>query len=446
MLSDVVAAYAAGQRAGELPKDLSGIPVSTHFRRARQVDPLASRPFFVDRAEAARTADAVRSVFGLLDELTGVVFGGDRRAYGRMLGLTERQIDLVERTHRGGPAVFCRADLYHDGTSFHLLEMNASSALGGMYFTELNRGLLGDRGFAAFAARHGLGFVDPVASVAAAVRGYLGRPDARLRVGLIDWPSSFVASEPNLRAVAALLAESGIEAYAGHVGQVTADPSGLRLAGVRLDAVYRFFTLGEIERTPGGYDLVEPLVRAHEEGTVPLFLPLSQSLYGNKRSLGLLSAELDRLAPARTAAVADLLPWVRSLTDGEVRVGGAWRDMLAYCREHRTELVLKGAAGYGGNAVLPGWSTGRREWEAALSAALRTPHVVQRRVRPALHTVDDAPWSAVWGLYVVDGYAGCRVRTRPRADADVIALASYGACVFHRESAPPSTGATGGPS
>ncbi|MFF0659412.1 hypothetical protein [Micromonospora tulbaghiae] len=409
--------------------------MSTHFRRARQADPMASRPFFVDRAEVVRAADALITVFGLLDELTEVVFGGDRRAYGRILGLTERQIDLAERTRRGGPAAFCRADLYHDGSSFHLLEMNASSALGGMYFTELNRGLLGHDGFARFAARHGLGFADPVAAVAATVRAYLGRPDGQLRVGLLDWPSSFVTSEPNLRAVAALLAESGIDAYAGHVGQVTAGPSGLRLAGVRLDVTYRFFTLGEIERTVEGYELVEPLIRAHEDGTAPMFLPLSQSLYGNKRSLGLLSAELDRLDPARAAAVADLLPWIRPLADGEVDVGGTRFDLLAYCREHRAELVLKDAAGYGGNAVLPGWLMDQREWEATLSAALRTPHVVQRRVRPAPQPVDGEPWAAVWGLYVVDGYAGCRVRTQPSAGADVIAIESYGSCVFHREAA-----------
>ena len=65
--------------------------------------------------------------------------------------MDDRLAALMCRGSQGPPVLHARADAYHDGTRFHLLELNAGSELGGTDTAQQNRAWLRVPEFAAFA-------------------------------------------------------------------------------------------------------------------------------------------------------------------------------------------------------------------------------------------------------------------------------------------------------
>ena len=59
---------------------------------------------------------------------------------------------------------------------------------------------------------------------------------------------------------------------------------------------------------------------------------------------------------------------------------GADVDLVRFMMDHRERLVLKPNDDYGGKGITLGWTVDGSAWEAAVKAALATPHIVQERV------------------------------------------------------------------
>ena len=88
----------------------------------------------------------------------------------------------------------------------------------------------------------------------------------------------------------------------------------------------------------------------------------------------------------------------------------------------------------GGNGVVLGWMPGltAQEWRGHVEAALGSPYVLQRRVRPTPQLFpntdgDLQPWNLLWGVFsVVTGYGGANVRATPAGLGDVVANRAHG--------------------
>ncbi|MFF1508720.1 hypothetical protein [Streptomyces sp. NPDC058326] len=93
---------------------------------------LLPRPWFVRASETAAFARDLEGLFDLLVSLPLRLFGGDRERYAAALGIGPAFAALLRRGGSGVPARMGRADTYHDGTSFRLLEFNLGSEVGGL--------------------------------------------------------------------------------------------------------------------------------------------------------------------------------------------------------------------------------------------------------------------------------------------------------------------------
>jgi hypothetical protein len=89
------------------------------------------------------------------------------------------------------------------------------------------------------------------------------------------------------------------------------------------------------------------------------------------------------LSDADRAAIAGVLPWTRSLRDGQAWFRGRRQDLPALCRAHQEDLVLKKGDGYGGGQVRIGRDMSATDWEAAVQAGLAEgTWIVQELVVP----------------------------------------------------------------
>jgi hypothetical protein len=171
---------------------------------------------------------------------------------------------------------------------------------------------------------------------------------------------------------------------------------------------------------PGGDELVEPILRAHERRSVVLFTTPYDAMFGNKRNLALLSEARWRgaFSPDEAALIDRRLPWTRSLRGDLLGIGDEEVDLIEFCRENRDTLVIKPNAGFSGWGAVAGWMSSDREWNRVLTTCAAEQYIVQERVVPRPEPVHDPEtglvedWDANWGVFLTDqGYSGMYIRT-----------------------------------
>ncbi|MEV6671213.1 hypothetical protein [Streptomyces sp. NPDC051162] len=404
-------------------------------------DRFLTRPAFLEATETERLEGDLNGILDLLFSLPERLFDGDAHAFAAAAGLRPEQARIALRPPVAEPARIGRADLYHDGTGFRLLEFNISSALGGLDVPELNRLLLQDEKLAGFTAAEHLTFPDTVGALAETVLATAKNGGSTPRVALMDWWPGYRKTEPKIRALAAMLERHGIETVPCHTGQVRETGGRITVDGRPIDAVHRFFTLGELTADAPSLARAEELLDAFARCGTPVLSPLRTSMHGNKRALAMLWEDRCRSTydPAEQALVERFLPWTHELRPGPAQVRGEEVDLLAYCARQREDLVLKPSHGLGGTGTVLGRGTGGQEWADALPRAATGGYIVQELVTPRPELFPDgetgglSPWTLNWGAFLIGRqYAGAFLRGLPEDRADVISFdnKAHAGCVF----------------
>ncbi len=406
-------------------------------------------PAFLGETERRTVVEDLHTVYRLLRSLPERVFGGSITALAAAVGMDPLQSALITRSARTGALLpLGRADLYHDGTEFKLLEFNLTSALGGFENADINRAMLAYPPLEEFVRRHGLRYRDTLGRMVRTMRAECAAnipTDRAPVVAVVDTPDNFAVVGPRLRVFAAKLADYGAEGIACDLGELTYPNGRPTVAGRAVDVVFRYF-LPEDLTDPAAAAQLEPLLVAVEQGRVGLFSRLDAELYGNKGTLANLSDEQHRelFDAAELACIDRLLPWTRYVRPRATDPGGAQVDLLAHALAHRHELILKPTLLHGGNGITAGWEAGEAEWEHKVTSAMNGPFVLQHRVRPAAEPFPDGAGGLQelflnWGLYLGargaddDGYAGGFVRASTDPSVGVVSMGSGAmvGCVFH---------------
>jgi hypothetical protein len=396
---------------------------------------MLQRPLFAAESEVLGFAADLDAFITLLESIPGRLFGGDLTAYCDHLGIEPVRAAVLRRFAVGPLVRYGRADVYHDGTGFRLLEINMASNLGGTDRSEMQRALASVPAFREFAWENGLGHVhtgERIRAALSAVRPAHPGGDAP-RYAVICGRGGLAAYGHLLRGFAEMMARLGLDFRLGELEDVTERGGRVLLHGDPVDVALRFFNVDDVCWDKVSRAQAEIVFRAHEEERLLLWSPINGSLFSNKGALALLSDPGLRhtLTPAEAAVVERILPTTFLLTSGSV----------AYCREHRAELILKPLRDFGGKGIVAGWKLDDREWRAVLEESPERHYVVQHRVVPAAEPVmcpdsgSVTDWHAVWGMFFTpDGYAGTDVRAAPAGHSAVI---NYGAnpqvrtgCVF----------------
>ncbi|GGM15125.1 hypothetical protein [Micromonospora yangpuensis] len=380
------------------------------------------RPMFVPDTEILGFAERINALFDLIVSVPDRFFDGDRERYAAAVGLDGRRAAYLARfTDR--PQRYGRADLYHDGSAFRLLEFNVGSALGGMDRAQISAALLQVPAFKEFAAEHRLDFVDTGARVDRALRA-AARPVCGDRAPVVAFVDGNGAMAPYLHLATSfqeMLAGFGVEVLLGELADVGFAAGRVTLHGRAVDLVLRYFGVGDFLDDPAGRRTVDALVDADADGTVVLYTSLAGELYNNKTSLALLAELAGRgeLTPAETGLVDSVLPWTRTVTS----------DLFGECAARRGELMLKPGADFGGTGIVAGWLVDDDQWRRALRLAADHGSIVQRRVVPRGEPVIDPStgqrrdWHAVWDCFLTpEGYAGSHIRALPAGEGAVIGM------------------------
>jgi hypothetical protein len=377
------------------------------------------RPLFAPAAEIERASDDLQACLELLVSLPGKLFDGDLRRYCAALGMDERRAATLTAFATEDPPHYGRADLYHDGAAFRLLEFNVASDLGGIDLAEINSALLDNPRFADFAREHRLSYVDTCERLAECLRDTartIGSDHPRVALLAVDYEKEAYA--PLLRSFVQVLGEHGVETVLGDVRDVRVGTTAPQIHGRRFNVVLRYFNIDHVLERPDVAAAAGALQAAQRRGQVRWWTPLDSSLYSNKGCMALLSDPRWRSAfSSEEAALVDrLVPWTRA----PHAAGGGFDDLVRRCEADREQLLLKPATGTSAAGIVAGWETAPAVWRQALEGSRDSDAVVQRRVRARSETVVDPrsgsarQWIAAYGLYATPrGYGGGYARVAP---------------------------------
>ena len=411
---------------------------------------LLTRPLFAEHAQLAGFSDDLATIFTILTALTDRRFDGDLCRYCEALGMDERVAEVMTFGATAALPMYARADAFHDGTSFRLLEFNVGSELGGVDSAQLNRAFLQVGAFAEFADQHRLTYVDTSQWLANALRSAgatvtSGDPV----VALLEAKGDLADYRTVYQSIAEGLGHYGITVLLGEIDQVSQRNGRLTLDGVPFDVVLRFFTSGQLLDDPNWRDSLGVIINAAADGRVAYFTPLAAGIYASKSTLALLHEPATRelLSPAEQDVVDRVVPWTRLLS--RVSASAAeWTELVDHAVANQQGLVIKPGVGYSGEGVVIGRDVPTQAWRERLAAARGTDCVIQQLVRPIGEPVVDpytgavADWQANWGIFMTDeGYGGAFVRALKPADGSIISFGNPGtraACVFTQSTDSPS--------
>ena len=443
----VTEAYLAACRADPtLLNVVSRLQLPPVYERSFGTTQLA-RPIFMDAGQLEQLGADLHALHNLLVSLPERAFDGDLDRYCAAINL-DRPMAEVMRLHRTGEVpVYGRADAFHDGRRFRLLEYNLGSELGGREVGQLNRSFLADPAFAEFSARHGLEYHDPKLSLVEIFRqqaAEIGVTDPV--VGLVDGNGVLDGYEHLYTAIKEDVEQHGIPMHIGEMRDVSFSGGKVCVHQRPIDLLLRFFTAPEISYDAESVATYKRLLAAHDSGATRMVWTLEGGLFNSKAALGLLHDPViaSRLETSERELVERLLPWTRILSPA----GSAPADLeqlAASCVSNQSNLVIKPGVGVGGKGTVIGADVSPETWIATLEKAVGTDWVVQERVLAELEPVIDPAthelqhWTANWGVFVdQDGYNGAFVRALQPAAGSIVAYANpatRGACVF---AAPPS--------
>ena len=408
---------------------------------------MLARPLFVDHAAITGFADDLTALLTLLTSLPARCFNGDLERYCAALGMDERLADLMRLGATGHPELYGRADAYHDGTSFKLLEFNVGSELGGIDAAQVNRAFLNVASFRDFADHHQLAYVDTAAVLADALRAAAHRvtSSGEPAVALLEGPGGLKEHEHVFVAIQEAMRGHGIDLLLGEIDQVGFRNGKAMLDGIPVDVVLRYFAAGQLLDDPTSRGALDMLMRAHRTGDTVLFTPLESGLFASKTCLALVHDPhlREELTVAERELVDRIVPWTRMLGTG---IAADRLGLLDACRAQREALILKPGVGYGGVGAVLGREVSDREWSEILIAVKDQDYVVQRIVSPTSEPVCNPDtgaledWHANWGIFTTqDGYAGAFVRALKTHDGSVVSYSNpgtRGACVYTYPSRP----------
>jgi hypothetical protein len=264
--------------------------------------------------------------------------------------------------------------------SLGLTEYNAETPAGAAYGDTLSDVFLDMPAMRAFTRTHDVSPIPARHGVAGALLdawNEFSGTRARPRIAILDW--SDVPTYTEFELFQAHFRALGLECVIDDPRNVEYRNGKLIVAGAPADLVYKRVLISELVEQCG---LESPLVRAVRDRAVCMVDGFRCKVLHKKASLAVLSDEANQeMFPLdERLAIAGCIPWTRVVTDRTTTWRGAAVDLVRLILDLREWLVLKPNDDYGGKGITLGWTVDHATWEAAVKAALASPHIVQERV------------------------------------------------------------------
>jgi uncharacterized circularly permuted ATP-grasp superfamily protein len=331
------------------------------------------RPFFFTARDEERVVQAATLLYTLGERVAARAVNDP--ALMSELGLSDAEASLA--AIEPGYAVAstaARADAFLLPESLQFAEYNAESPAGAGYTQRLSELFDDEPLMREFRQRFDARYFAPIPLLLdALIESYRdwGGTAKPPRIAIVDWREVPTWSEFEL--IRDAFTALGVPTRIADPRDLDYDGTALRVAGERIDLVYRRVLINDIVARPAE---CRALVDAYRARAVCVANTLRCKISHKKALFAVLTD--DRFKPLFSAeertAIRRHVPWTRVVRDG---------SLVERLRENRDTLVLKPNDEYGGSGVTLGWETTAGAWDAAIERALSErpgTWIVQERI------------------------------------------------------------------
>jgi hypothetical protein len=336
-------------------------------------------PQFVAREDYEHVRAAARGIYGA----TLKAWKALGPALHDLVGLTEAERQLVAIDPGvASPSPLSRLDSFLTDTSYAFVELNAETPAG-LGYAEVLSDVFIDLGIMRELQKsYTIHRPKPVARLLetlVACYRQAGGKKAQPTIAIVDYDEVPTRTEHHI--LRNLLEASGAVAIVCDPRRMTFEGGALRHDGAIVDIVYKRLLVNELlERA----DEVRPLLDAAKAKACVFVNPFGCKPIHKKAIFAILTDDKHQhlFDEAERKAIADTVPWTRTVREGKTTHQGREIDLVPFMRDsnRRADLVLKPNDEYGGKGVFLGFESTEAEWDAAIATSLKSPYVVQRKV------------------------------------------------------------------
>ncbi|GAA2581149.1 hypothetical protein GCM10010399_08640 [Dactylosporangium fulvum] len=344
---------------------------------------MVATPFLVNAAEYARLGHDVVALRQLLEDRLVAETGGCFETLAASLGCPPRAARLLagfRETAAGLPASPARADIFLTVAGPRLLEVNITSALGGLEIGAWNEAWMRDHGLST--GGQAVAYDEPFAYVVAALRTWMGTLSSRAAGGVVALVVGRTAG-PRERAILQCMSDQfgrhGLETIVCQLSDVRATDTGVTVAGQPVSGLYRMWLLETILDSPASLDLLGDLLRLQRAGLTFVYASPDVDIAASKGALALLwdLHDAGRLDEPAARILTGLVPHTFAVPGRD-----SGRTLP---RSLPAEWILKPSFGYGSRGVHGNWGATSGLVLSDVVASLTAPYVAQERVVPAMY-------------------------------------------------------------
>ena len=300
-----------------------------------------------------------------------------------LVGLTEAERQLVALDPGvGSPSPLSRLDSFLTSTSYAFVELNAETPAGLGYadvlsdvFMELGIMRELQKTFRVHRPRPCVKLLETLHACYRQAGGDKPQPT----IAIVDYEEVPTRTEHHI--LRDMFEAAGASAIVCDPRMMTFEGGALRHNGVAVDIVYKRLLVNELLEKA---EEVRPLLEAARAKACVYVNPFGCKPIHKKAIFAILTDDAHQhlFSESERAAIAQTVPWTRTVREGKTTHEGAEIDLLAFMRDpsRRAELVLKPNDEYGGKGVYLGFESSEAEWDAAIAASLKSPYVVQKKV------------------------------------------------------------------
>ncbi|WP_414041535.1 hypothetical protein ACJU26_05590 [Acidithiobacillus sp. M4-SHS-6] len=340
-------------------------------------------PPLFDASFLATISDSAAQVLAILASLPERMFGGNvskmldfqcaTETSRCLIGLYSNSKDLDFATR------FARPDILVCSTGIKIVEMNVSTALGGLGLCDRVMKEWKTSRFHDWLLQAGVitGGPPMMARWGAVLRACVNQPAAgkalRVLVAFVN-PSEARSPSPTFWDFAAGVNAQGFQVVTGLLQDLSFNGNDVSFEGQSIDVVYPMFTYAELAKNKVPNKLFEQLRAAVDAGRIDFVGTPATILFDNKCNLELLSAQ--EYSHHYSAEEWDLLQRVIPRT---IRLK---EDLIQYAIANQRGLVLKPASSFGGDQITIGSEVSAEKWQKTVEQAGKTScsYVIQEAV------------------------------------------------------------------
>ncbi len=336
-------------------------------------------PQFVAREDYDHVRTAARGIYGA----TIKAWKSLGPALHDLVGLSAAERDMVALDPGvTSPSPLSRLDSFLTPTSYQFVELNAETPAGLGYAEVLSDVFLDLSVMRSLQKTYTIHRPRPCVKLLEtliACYRQAGGDKAKPTIAIVDYDEVPTRTEHHI--LRDLFEAAGASAIVCDPRKMTFEGGSLRHDGVVVDVVYKRLLVNELLEKAGE---VKPLLDAARAKACVFVNPFGCKPIHKKAIFAILTDDAHQhlFNDAERAAIAQTVPWTRSVREGKTTYEGAEIDLVPFMRDpkRRDELVLKPNDEYGGKGVFLGFESSPSQWDAAIAASLASPYVVQRKV------------------------------------------------------------------